>query len=139
MGMNQDLHNLLKQRNLVSKWYEKQGEYARSKVDFNEICDSLYKFGDDMQNKNIHKGDEFTAVYIGADSDKVYALEKNYIFDTVSYIPSLSNGGKHNSIIDAELKKIGIEVDKNLVIYKNDADKYSKIQDTQGNSNTGRS
>ncbi len=69
VGMGQGLHSALKNVKLASNWQNKTGKYEKSKVDFNEECQSFIKFGEDLQIKRIHRGNNYTSVVIGPGRD----------------------------------------------------------------------
>lgn len=52
-------------------WKNYTGKYARTKVDFDELCDAYDTIGQDFLNKSVIQGERYTAVFIGP-------IEKNF-------------------------------------------------------------
>ncbi|MFZ5815993.1 MAG: hypothetical protein ACOY93_11890 [Bacillota bacterium] len=65
IGIGQSLGQLLRREGIAVDWAGYGGKYARSKVDFNEVCAAYDALGPDLQNKGVHRGSRYTAVFIG--------------------------------------------------------------------------
>ncbi|MDP2872010.1 MAG: hypothetical protein Q8P31_05660 [Bacillota bacterium] len=65
IGLQQGVGNAFQAQKLAGEWKEYQGKYARSKVDFDEVCAAREALGPDLQNKSVLRGGRFTAVFIG--------------------------------------------------------------------------
>jgi hypothetical protein len=58
----------------VWEWKNYPGKYARSKVDFDEICDIYDAIGPDYLNKTVLRGERYTAVFIGPQGNNFASL-----------------------------------------------------------------
>lgn len=65
IGVGQGTGRLLREAGNAVDWRSYGGRYAQTKVDFDEICDTRESLGDDLQNKSILRGEQYTAVFIG--------------------------------------------------------------------------
>ncbi len=65
VAIGQSLHHALKDELLALDWKGYTGRYAQSKVDFDQVCAARQALGPDLQNKNVLRGEQFTAVFIG--------------------------------------------------------------------------
>lgn len=65
VGVGQGVSKLLREEKLVVDWKNYTGDYASTKVDFDEICAEADLLGPDLQNKCVTRGTKYTAVFIG--------------------------------------------------------------------------
>jgi hypothetical protein len=65
IGIGQSLGHALREKGIVVDWRNYGGKYAQSKVDFDEVCEANTAAGEDLLNKTILRGNEYTAVFIG--------------------------------------------------------------------------
>ena len=66
IGLVQGMGMSLSQKDAnVWEWKNYSGKYARSKVDFDEVCDVYDAIGPDYLNKTVLQGKRYTAVFIG--------------------------------------------------------------------------
>ena len=66
LGIVQGMGRHMSQKGIGSaEWKEYVGKYARSKVDFDELCDVYETIGPDYLNKTVLPGESYTAVFIG--------------------------------------------------------------------------
>jgi hypothetical protein len=66
LGVVQGMGRHMSQKGIGSaEWKEYAGKYARSKVDFDELCDIYDTIGPDYLNKSVLPGENYTAVFIG--------------------------------------------------------------------------
>lgn len=112
IAMGQGLHSALINIGMASEWQIKTGKYEKSRVDFNEDCSSYHAFGKDLQNKNILKGNSYTAATIGYDVSNP-ALTK----DLVDIFPLVILGKIEKPELKLEAQSANIDIN----------DKYSVI------------
>lgn len=141
MGMGQGLHSALKSVNLASNWQNKTGKYEKCKVDFNQECQVFMKFGEDLQIKRVHRGNDYTSVVIGPGTDDycsyiwnakqlssnsgIHEFYDNLVTYLTDAIPLLLMG----KIQDESLEKVALNAnidiyDKSSVITCEESDKY---------------
>ena len=65
VAIGQSLHYSMKADGLAVDWSQWGGRFAKSKVDFEEVCEASGQLGPDLQTKGLAKGTQFTAVLIG--------------------------------------------------------------------------
>ena len=65
LGVQQSLGDVMRESGLAVDWAGFGGKYARSKVDFHEVCDAQKALGPDLLNKSVFRGARYTAVFIG--------------------------------------------------------------------------
>jgi hypothetical protein len=65
IGTQQSLGEMMRERGLTVDWGRFEGRYARSKVDFHEVCDAQDALEPDLLNKNVLRGTRYTAALIG--------------------------------------------------------------------------
>jgi len=139
----QKLHSALAEKGLVSTWQSKEGKYERSKVDFNQACGTYHSFGNDLQNKSVLRGENFTSVTIGfgennypsflfratgnGNKDSSTFFEKLAIGLT-DIIPLLIKGQIQNEPLKEAAREANIDVDStSTCITAEDAEKYKTI------------
>jgi len=105
LGVVQGMGWHMSQKGIGSaEWKEYAGKYARSKVDFDELCDIYETIGPDYLNKTVLPGERYTAVFIGpgginfqslndaagiTDVSKIYAGNLNrYLVDAYAELVS---------------------------------------------------
>jgi len=65
LGVQQSLGDVMRESGLAVDCAGFGGKYARSKVDFHEVCDAQKAMGPDLLNKSVFRGARYTAVFIG--------------------------------------------------------------------------
>ncbi len=65
LALVQGLGRALRESGVGVNWQAYGGRYARSKVDFDEICDGRAALPPDCLNKTVLPGERYTAVFIG--------------------------------------------------------------------------
>ena len=65
VGLVQGLGTSLREQGVGLEWRSYGGKYARSKVDFDQVCEAYDAVGPDYLNKTILPGEHHTAVFIG--------------------------------------------------------------------------
>ncbi len=91
IGITQGLSRYNHENDIATEWKEYTGKYAKTKVDFDEVCDLYNSIGKHLFNKTILVGKKYTAVFIGPGGNNY-----SYIFralysseETRSYIDNL--------------------------------------------------
>ena len=74
VGLVQGLGRSLQQKQIGAAWKNYTGKYARSKVDFDEVCPAYEALGPDFLNKALSQGERYTAVFIGPGGDNFSSL-----------------------------------------------------------------
>jgi len=74
IGLVQGMGITLEQKHIGVDWKNYPGKYARSKVDFDEVCDVYDAIGPDFLNKSVIQGERYTAVFIGPAGDSFKAF-----------------------------------------------------------------
>jgi hypothetical protein len=74
LGLVQGLGMNLQKKNIGVDWRNYPGKYARSKVDFDELCDLYDDLGADYLSKTLLRGERYTAVFIGSEGTTFYSL-----------------------------------------------------------------
>lgn len=74
IGLGQGVGATLMQKYTVVDWKNYTGKYAKSKVDFDEVCDVYDAIGPDFLNKSVTQGERYTAVFIGPEGDSFKAF-----------------------------------------------------------------
>jgi hypothetical protein len=99
LGVVQGIGRHMSQKIIGSaEWKEYAGKYARSKVDFDELCDIYETIGPDYLNKTVLPGERYTAVFIGPGGINFQSL--NFAVDS----PELSKiyaGNLNRYLVDA--------------------------------------
>jgi hypothetical protein len=99
LGVVQGMGRHMSQKGIGSaEWKEYAGKYARSKVDFDELCDIYETIGPDYLNKTVLPGERYTAVFIGPGGINFQSL--NFAVDS----PELSKiyaGNLNRYLVDA--------------------------------------
>jgi len=65
-AIGQILHHAMQENGLAANWPQWGGRYARSKVDFEEVCESAHRLGPDFHRKGVERGLYYTAVLLGS-------------------------------------------------------------------------
>jgi hypothetical protein len=142
----QELHSELKKKGMASSWQSKTGKYEKSKVDFNQSCETYRSFGDDLQNKGVTKGERFASVTIGFGNNNfvsnIYRAKNGSLTDgfydklahgLVDIIPLLITGQLQNDSLKEAAKIANVNMDSKLIcIMEKDADKYKEIINVVG-------
>jgi hypothetical protein len=115
----------LKEESIGIDWKNYPGKYARSKVDFDELCDVYDTIGADFLSKSVLRGEKHAAVFIGpggntfrsfthamntSDLSKRYAANLNcYLVDAYAMLVSghIQNASLRASAEAANLYKHG--------------------------------
>ncbi len=95
VGVTQGLSRYNYENNIAIEWKNYTGQYAKTKVDFDEFCDLSNSIGEHLFNKTILVGEKYTAVFIGPGGNNyshlfssLYSLEgsRNYIDNVLRYL-----------------------------------------------------
>ncbi|MFZ5822849.1 MAG: hypothetical protein ACOY94_00690 [Bacillota bacterium] len=89
LGVGQSLGHLLREAGVSFDWRSYGGKYARSKVDFDQVCEAHAELGEDLQTKTVLRGTRYTAVFIGP-GGKAYPLRSGDAGGTIEYIRELN-------------------------------------------------
>lgn len=89
LGVQQSLGEALRQSGLAVDWAGFGGPYARSKVDFHEVCDAQQALGPDLLNKSVFRGARYTAVLIGPGGQS-YLLRSDAAAGMTEYVAALN-------------------------------------------------
>lgn len=65
VAIGQFLHQTMQESGLAANWPQWGGRYARSKVDFEQVCEVTHRLGPDLHSKGIERGLFYTAVLLG--------------------------------------------------------------------------
>jgi len=74
IAIQQGLGRALEQSGFGGQWKDYTGTYARTKVDFDEVCEAQGLLSPDYQVKTVLRGQDFTAVFIGPGRQTFAAL-----------------------------------------------------------------
>ncbi len=77
IGASQGISRLLRKGKLQVNWRDYKGEYAGTKVDFDEICPAYEDQPKDWLSKSTIKGNKYTAVFIGSGGGNFLDLISN--------------------------------------------------------------
>ena len=89
LGVQQSLGDVMRESGLAVDWAGFGGKYARSKVDFHEVCDAQKAMGPDLLNKSVFRGARYTAVFIGPGRQS-YLLRPDAAGDSPGYVAALN-------------------------------------------------
>ncbi len=136
IAMGQGLHSSLKTLGTASEWKSKAGKYEKSRVDFNEDCPAYRAFGEDMQNKSITKGRNFTAATIGYEmntfdayhftkhlSDTKRAFMEHLSLGLIDIFPLLILGQIENPELKQAACKVNIDIDDRFSVITHEQSK----------------
>jgi hypothetical protein len=92
IGIQQGLGVALRAEGTALDWRNYGGRYARSKVDFYQVCDAYETLGPDLQIKTVLRGTRFTAVFIGpgGESYPLRAQQASGAADPAAYVGYLN-------------------------------------------------
>jgi len=123
----------------IWEWKEYLGKYARSKVDFDEMCPAYEAIGPDYLNKTVLQGERYTAAFIGPGGDNFESLaftgssdqSKSYFRHLNRYLVDayamLANGEIHSQALFAAAEAANIykgEKSRTAVITNEHIQKY---------------
>ncbi len=134
IGITQGLSRYNHENEIATEWKNYTGKYAKTKVDFDEVCDLYNSIGKHLFNKTILVGEKYTAVFIGPGGNNyshifrsLYSSKesRNYIDNLLKYITGsyamLLEGKIKNEYLKKTAERVNIFEDgkpKNILITK---------------------